>query len=197
MLTIALSLMLASFAFGASAAVSAAKGPGMSYLDTNKILTVSQLRRGMKGYGLTVFQGAKIEKFDVEILGILANANNGRDYILARFTGGPLSVRGMGVAHGMSGSPVYINGKLVGAVSAAMEWAREPIGMITPITDMIESLDDNLPKRPSGYSSITRSSTSPPRWAAELTTRSSSTARIAPHRTLMMEPCTSPRLRCP
>ena len=53
----------------------------------------------------------------------------------------------------MSGSPVYIDGKLVGAVSAAMEWSREPIGMITPITDMVESLDDNLPKRPSGYSS--------------------------------------------
>ena len=91
MLTIALGVMLSSFTLARAAAVSAAKGPGMSYLDTNKILTLSQLKRGMKGYGLTVFQGTKIEKFDVEILGILAKANNGKDYILAKFTGGPLS----------------------------------------------------------------------------------------------------------
>lgn len=136
-----------------ASAVIAAGAPGGKYVNSNNVLTVSQLKRGMTGYGLTVFQGTKIEKFNVEILGVLSKVNNGKDYILARFSGGPLSVRGMGVAQGMSGSPVYINGRLVGAVSAAMQWCKEPIGMITPIMDMVESLDDNLPKHATGYSS--------------------------------------------
>ncbi|MCX6344973.1 MAG: hypothetical protein NT018_07845 [Armatimonadetes bacterium] len=149
-LTIALSLMISVAGFAAEVS----KAPGMSYLDVNKILQVSQLKRGMKGYALTVFQGTKIEKFSIEILGVLKKANSGRDLILVRIGGGPMATRGLGVASGMSGSPVYIDGKLVGAISMAMTFSKEPIGMVTPITDMVESLDDSLPKHADGYSSI-------------------------------------------
>ena len=131
----------------------AASSPGVSPDDAKRIMTVSQLKRGMRGYGLTVFHGTKIEKFDVEILGVLKQMNSGKDFILARIGGGPITSRDTGVIAGMSGSPVYINGKLIGAISAGFSFTKEPVGMITPIADMLEAWDNNLPDRASGYSS--------------------------------------------
>ncbi len=131
----------------------AAPPPGMTAEDVKQIMPASQLHRGMKGYGLTVFHGTKIEKFDVEVLGVMKQMNTGRDWILVRVSCPLINSRNTGIIQGMSGSPVYIDGKLVGAISAGMVFAKEPVGMITPITDMLEAWDQNLPKVASGYSS--------------------------------------------
>src|SRR5712691_9538963 len=80
----------------------------------SKFMSVDEVRQGMKGFGKTVFQGTTIEQFDVEVLGVLKNFAPRQDMILARLSGGPLEKTG--VIAGMSGSPVYIDGKLVGAV---------------------------------------------------------------------------------
>lgn len=127
--------------------------PGISPEDAKQIMPVSQLKRGMRGYGLTVFQGTKIEKFDFEVLGVLKQMNTGKDLILVRIGGGPVNTRQTGVIAGMSGSPCYINGKMIGAIAYGAPYAKEPVGMLTPIADMLEAWDENLPKHASGYSS--------------------------------------------
>lgn len=99
------------------------------------LLPADQVRRGMRGYGLTVFQGTTIEKFQVEILGVLYKTGAGSDLILARLSGGPLKQTGM--IAGMSGSPVYVNGKLIGAVAYAWGFAKSTIAGITPIKEML------------------------------------------------------------
>jgi hypothetical protein len=91
----------------------------------------------MKGEGRTVFEGDKIETFQVEILGVLKNAlAPKRDLVLARLSGGPLAKTGM--IAGMSGSPVYVDGKLLGAVAISFPFSKEPIAGITPIEDMLQ-----------------------------------------------------------
>lgn len=127
--------------------------PVLSPEDAKKIMPVSEVKRGMRGYGLTVFHGTKIEKFDVEILGVLKKMNTGRDLIMVRVGGGPITTRSTGIIGGMSGSPIYVNGKLLGAVSYGASFAKEPVGMVTPIADMLEAWDQGLPKQASGYSS--------------------------------------------
>jgi hypothetical protein len=82
-----------------------------------------------------VFSGSKIEEFQVEILGVLENIGPRQSVILARLSGGPLDKTG--VMQGMSGSPVYINGRLVGAVALAFNFAKEPIAGIRPIEEML------------------------------------------------------------
>ncbi len=115
------------------------------------IIRVREIKPGMKGYGLTVFQGTKVERFEVEVLGVLPKANVGHDLIFIKMTGGPLNARGVNIAAGMSGSPVYINGRLAGAVSMTF-WGfpKEPQCLVTPIEDMLEALDPRLPKEPAG-----------------------------------------------
>lgn len=143
-----------AFIFAALAqVVLAASWPGLTAEDAKKIMPVSEVKRGMRGYGLTVFHGTKIEKFDVEILGVLKRMNTGRDLIMVRVGGGPITSRNTGIIGGMSGSPVYVNGKLLGAISYGSSFAKEPVGMVTPIADMLEAWDPNLPTHASGYSS--------------------------------------------
>lgn len=115
------------------------------------IIRVREIKPGMKGYGLTVFRGTKVERFEVEVLGVLPKANVGHDLIFIKMTGGPLNARGVNIAAGMSGSPVYINGRLAGAVSMTL-WGfpKEPQCLVTPIEDMLEALDPRLPKEPAG-----------------------------------------------
>jgi hypothetical protein len=103
---------------------------------------VDDLRRGMKGYGRTVLKGTRIETFQVEILGVLRNTSPGRDLVLARLSG--LGLEKTGVIAGMSGSPVYVEGKLVGAVAYAWPFGKEPIAGITPFGQMqgfVEALE--------------------------------------------------------
>ncbi|MDE3156123.1 MAG: hypothetical protein KGN76_13530 [Acidobacteriota bacterium] len=102
-------------------------------------MPVSAIRPGMVGIGRTVFQGAALADFKVHILGVLANViGPRRNLILARLEGGPLA--DTGVIAGMSGSPVYIDGKLIGAVSYALgSFSKAPIAGITPIGEMTDS----------------------------------------------------------
>src|SRR5579863_10199372 len=101
-------------------------------------IPVSQIHAGMHGVAYTVFQGVKPEPMDVEVLGVLHNVNGPKgDVILVRLHGS--KVEYTGVVAGMSGSPVYIDGKLAGALAFRIgEFSKEPIGGVTPIADMLE-----------------------------------------------------------
>ncbi len=97
---------------------------------------LSQVRPGLTGIGRTIFVGNHVQQFQVHILGVLKNALAPKqDVILARLSGGPLAQTG--VVAGMSGSPVYIDGKLVGAVALAFPFSKEPLAGITPIQEML------------------------------------------------------------
>ena len=109
------------------------------------VMAVSEVRVGMKGTGRSVFLGGRIETFQFEVLGVVRNIAPGRARILFRASGGPLAEAG--VIQGMSGSPCYIDGKLVGALSSGWGSLKEPIGMITPIQEMLDQLRD-LPEAP-------------------------------------------------
>lgn len=98
------------------------------------IFPLSEVRAGQRGIGKTVFSGGRIEEFQVEILGILRDSGPKQSIILARLSGGPLGETG--VMQGMSGSPVYINGRLVGAVALAFPFSKEPIAGIRPIEEI-------------------------------------------------------------
>ena len=99
------------------------------------IMPLKDVRAGMHGTGKTVFQGDKIDDFQVEILGVLENTGPKESLILGRLSGGPLEHTG--VMQGMSGSPVYIDGKLIGAVAMAFPYAKDPIAGIRPIEEML------------------------------------------------------------
>jgi hypothetical protein len=102
-----------------------------------EILPLSDVRPGMVGVGRTVFGGSRIDEFRVEVIGVLANAAPRRSIILARLAGGPLAETG--VIAGMSGSPVFIGGRLVGAVAYGFPFSKETIAGLTPIQEMIET----------------------------------------------------------
>ena len=102
---------------------------------------LDQIKPGMKGIGKTVFQGSKIEEFDVEILGVLRNIGPGQDAILTRLSGGPLEKTG--VLAGMSGSPIYVKGKMIGAVAFSFPFSKEPIAGVTPIEQMIGNFEQS------------------------------------------------------
>jgi hypothetical protein len=99
------------------------------------ILPFSEVRSGMRGTGRTVFQGTTVESFDVEIIGKLPKIGPEQDLILGRCSGGPLERTG--VLAGMSGSPVLVDGKLVGAIAYTWSFTTEPIAGITPIEEML------------------------------------------------------------
>jgi hypothetical protein len=109
-----------------------------------EILPLDQVRPGMVGAGRTVFEGTKVEEFKVEIIGVLENVAPKQSIILARLEGGPLEKTG--VIAGMSGSPVFIDGKLVGAVAYGFPFSKETIGGITPIAEMIEATRTDAPR---------------------------------------------------
>lgn len=102
------------------------------------IYPLSQIHRGLRGTAYTVFEGSTPEPIEVEILGVLHDAiGPGKDMILARLGGSRMQY--IGVAAGMSGSPVYIDGKLVGAIGYRVgQFTKEPIAGITPIQQMLE-----------------------------------------------------------
>src|SRR6266571_4021307 len=121
----------------------------LSYAQTTKpveTIPLSQIHAGMHGVAYTVFQGTKPEPMDVEVLGVLKNANGPKgDIILVRLGGAKAEYTG--VVAGMSGSPVYFDGKLAGAVAFRIgEFSKEPIAGVTPISEMLEiSALDNTP----------------------------------------------------
>ena len=113
-------------------------------------MNVDEIRPGMVAVGRTVFEGTRVEEFTVNIVGVLENViGTHRNLILARLEGGPLA--NTGVIAGMSGSPVYINGRLIGAISYALgAFSKEPIAGITPIAEMTDSTTFGGGVRPPG-----------------------------------------------
>ena len=102
-----------------------------------ELFPLEDLRPGMKGTARTVFSGSETEEFGVEILGVLPGFPGPRQSaIIARLSGG--NVEKTGVFAGMSGSPVYIDGKIVGAIAFSFPFSKEPIAGITPIKQMVE-----------------------------------------------------------
>ena len=99
-------------------------------------MPLSQIEKGMRGYGETVFEGTKLERFDVEILGVLHNIGPGQNLILAKVDSAV--IRRAGVIAGMSGSPIYIDGKVIGALAYSWQFAKEPVAGITPIEEMLK-----------------------------------------------------------
>lgn len=116
------------------------------FLKPGSFMRVSEVRPGMEGYGLSVFKGTKIERFDVRVIGVMKRVNNGKDAILVRLSGPAMGKNN--VIRGMSGSPVYINDKLIGAVSYGFDFSTEPIAGVTPIVDMLDAMakPHQLPK---------------------------------------------------
>ena len=104
-----------------------------------KMLAVDEIRPGMKGVGKSVFQGTRVESFGVTVLGVLRRVDFGADLILVSIDSGPPVSRGYGVVAGMSGSPVYVGGKLIGAVAYTWAFAKRPIAGVTPIGQMLEA----------------------------------------------------------
>jgi SpoIVB peptidase S55 len=146
-------LALASFAVAqkqappadAPASVKAPSGP--------PIFPLEDLRPGMKGFARTVFSGSDAQEFGVEVLGVLPGFPGPRQSAIIAKLSGPLVDR-TGVFAGMSGSPVYIDGKVVGAIAFSFPFAKEPIAGITPIKQMIDLFnkgsenDNTKPKEP-------------------------------------------------
>ncbi|PYV83894.1 MAG: SpoIVB peptidase S55 [Acidobacteria bacterium] len=129
-------------------------------------LPLSQIHAGMRGVAYTVFQGTTPEAMDVEVLGVLKNANGPKgDIILVRLGGAKAEYTG--VVAGMSGSPVYFNGKLAGAVAFRIgEFSKEPIAGVTPISEMLEisaldSTPTNIPVQAKSGPSLTAKTSGP------------------------------------
>src|SRR5579863_304149 len=122
----------ALFALVAAAALS----PALS-AQSNDILPLSQVRPGMQGYAYTIFAGDQIEKFDLEVIGVMPNfLGPQQSIILVQLKGE--KVEHTGVVAGMSGSPVYLDGKLAGALSLKLGvFTKEAIGGVTPIEDIL------------------------------------------------------------
>jgi SpoIVB peptidase S55 len=108
------------------------------------IMKTSELKPGMKGYGLSVFKGTKPEKFEVEIVDVLKRAFPKHDMILIKCKH-PVIEKAHIIA-GMSGSPIYINNKLIGALAYGWSFTKEPIAGVTPIEWMLEELAEPKPQ---------------------------------------------------
>jgi len=123
-------------------------------------IPVSEIHAGMHGVAYTVFQGTKPESMGVEVLGILKNANGPKgDIILVRLSGEKAEYTG--VVAGMSGSPVYLNGKLAGALAFRIgEFSKEPIAGVTPIAEMLEI--NAMDRRPGSSTSNAETSVQTP-----------------------------------
>ncbi|MBC7221749.1 hypothetical protein H5T56_01980 [Candidatus Bipolaricaulota bacterium] len=109
-----------------------------------EIIPLSEIKPGMKGYGLTVVRGTEISQFEVEVVAILDEPGERNDFIVVRVSGDAIQRSG-GIAQGMSGSPVYFEGKLAGALSRAATWAldrEKPLGLVTPIESMLPLLSE-------------------------------------------------------
>ena len=132
---LAVALFVACLSF--SSTTSAQTGSAQTAQNPQTI-AVSQIHAGMRGVAYTVFQGVKPEAMEVEVLGVLHNVNGPKgDIILVRLHG--QKVEYTGVVAGMSGSPVYLDGKLAGALAFRIgEFSKEPIAGVTPIADMLE-----------------------------------------------------------
>jgi hypothetical protein len=145
LLAFVLSLLCPLLLPACAAAAADAPKPVALKLDPDRYLATDQIKPGMKGYGLTVFRGVQPEKFDVEVLGVMRNVwDVGRDIVLIRCSGKNLEFTG--IAAGMSGSPIYIDDKLVGALAYGFQFSKAPIAGVTPIGEMLPLLQARAAK---------------------------------------------------
>jgi len=107
-----------------------------------EVMTLDDIEPGMEGFAKTVFQGYEIEEFPIEILGILKNQGLNTDLILFKASGDQIEKTG-GIAAGMSGSPVYIDGKIIGAIGYGWSLSDHRYGLITPIEEMLKLFEVN------------------------------------------------------
>jgi hypothetical protein len=112
-------------------------------------LSVDQVRRGMKGYGLTVFEGTTPERFGVEVIDVMKNFLPAQDLILIKTDHPRLEVAK--TVGGMSGSPIFINDKMIGAYAYGWRFGSEPVAGVTPIENMLHDLDRPLPRQIFGW----------------------------------------------
>src|SRR5438309_174460 len=119
--------------------------------ESSEILPLSQVRAGMQGYAYTIFAGDQVEKFNLEVIGVLDNFLGPKQSIILVQLKGP-KVEHTGVVAGMSGSPVYLDGKLAGALSLKLGiFTKEPIAGVTPIQDVL-----NPPSQPASAQASTQ-----------------------------------------
>src|SRR6201998_3666299 len=124
--------------------------------ESNEIIPVSQVRVGMQGYAYTIFSGDQVEKFDLEVLGVMPNFLGPKQSIILVQLKGP-KVEHTGVVAGMSGSPVSLEGRLPGALSLKLGiFTKEAIGGVTPIEDVLRQPAPNgsaqaLPQQPQQF----------------------------------------------
>jgi SpoIVB peptidase S55 len=134
--------ILALIAFPVALCLSAG---GAHAQESNELLPLSQVRVGMQGYAYTIFAGDQVEKFNLEVLGVLDNFLGPKQSIILVQLKGP-KVEHTGVVAGMSGSPVYLDGKLAGALSLQMGiFTKEPIAGVTPIQDVLNPPSQSAP----------------------------------------------------
>lgn len=114
---------------------------GLSY-DREEFLFLDEIEIGMAGIGKTIVSGDVISEFVVEVLGVIDQPGTLSDFIIVRVSGEAIGRSG-GIAQGMSGSPVYVDGKMIGAISRAAHWSKAitPIGLVTPIELMLGVMD--------------------------------------------------------
>src|SRR5260370_3363108 len=113
-------------------------GTGVAFAqESNELLPLSQVRAGMQGYAYTIFAGDQVEKFNLEVIGVLDNFLGPKQSIILIQLKGQ-KVEHTGVVAGMSGSPVYLDGKLAGALSLKLGiFTKEPIAGVTPLQDVL------------------------------------------------------------
>ena len=109
---------------------------GPSSLLADDILPFSEVKVGMKGEGRSVFRGNEISRFNAEVIGLMENIAPKRNLILVRLSGDPVDKTG--VQEGMSGSPIYVGDRVIGAVAYSFPFSKEPIAGVTPIEEMLE-----------------------------------------------------------
>lgn len=149
--------------YGQTAATKASSGSASSK-SSAQFLPLAEVKEGMRGTARTVFSGSKPEEFNVEILGVVPGGIGPKqDLIVGRLSGG--GADRTAVFAGMSGSPVYVNGRLLGAISYSFPFSKEPICGITPIEQMISIFEQKQPVRtvarqPRSYSFAELASTS-------------------------------------
>src|SRR5262245_10637398 len=154
-------LLSGAIARGAVGAGVARALPG----DPPDTMSLSEVKPGMKGHGMTVFAGTNPERFDIEVISTLHNFRPNQDLILIKTPNHPRLDIARTVA-GMSGSPIYLNNKMIGAYAYGWMFGSEPIAGVTPIKSMLEELARPIPKTlvPRGGSPLpTSGGAAPPR----------------------------------
>lgn len=134
-------------------------GVGLAAAEDN-FLSLDSIEKGMEGTGKTVVEGTEISTFSVKVVDVMDEPGKLEDFIVIRASGKAIDESG-GVAQGMSGSPVYIDGKLIGALSRSALWSKDannPIGLVTPIKTMLDMFENQGAAGASIQSEETRSS---------------------------------------